>query len=118
MPLSFHDFAALLDLAGQRSRYDDFRFSSVQYLPASEEHAARLIWRMKYASLSIRHVRAVTGLSQAAFAARYGIPRRSVENWEAESRRPPDYLPRLLAYAVFSDVLAAGEVLEEGEDDG
>lgn len=36
-----------------------------------------------------RHARQVTGLSQAAFAERYGIPAASLRDWE-QGRRAPD----------------------------
>lgn len=49
---------------------------------------------------TIRELRAETGLSQRAFSCRFGIPRRSVENWESLVTAPPDYLIRLLAYAI------------------
>lgn len=45
----------------------------------------------------IAEIRRATGLSQAAFAARHGIPRRSIENWERYPGRCPDWLRRLLA---------------------
>lgn len=48
----------------------------------------------------IRAIRARTGLSQAAFAARYEIPKRTVEAWEMGQRTPPPYVIRLLSEAV------------------
>lgn len=41
------------------------------------------------AALIARRARAATGLSQTAFAARYGIPRGSLRDWE-QGRRTPD----------------------------
>ena len=52
------------------------------------------------AHLTIRDIRAHTGLSQAAFAVRYCIPRRTVENWEAGDRQCADYVRLLLAEAA------------------
>lgn len=48
----------------------------------------------------IRAIRARTGLSQAAFAARYEIPLRTYEDWEAGRRVPPIYLPIMLSVLV------------------
>lgn len=48
----------------------------------------------------IRAIRARTGLSQAAFAARYEIPKRTVEAWEMGQRTPPPYVIRLLSEVV------------------
>lgn len=40
--------------------------------------------------------RRATGLSQAKLAAWAGIPRRTIEEWEAGRRVPPDYVQRLV----------------------
>ena len=48
----------------------------------------------------IREIRAKTGLSQAQFAAAYGIPQRTIENWESGVRKPPEYVINLLRYRV------------------
>lgn len=53
------------------------------------------VWNM--AHISIKDIRARTGLSQAAFAQRFCIPRRTIEDWEAGRRTPPDYVRLLLA---------------------
>lgn len=52
---------------------------------------------------SIKEIRNYTGLSQANFAKKYGIPKRSIENWEAGSRNCPDYLTTLLDRVVKED---------------
>lgn len=51
-------------------------------------------------SEEIKALRSRTGLSQAAFAVRWSIPRRTLEDWEAGRRTPPPYLLPLLAHAV------------------
>lgn len=48
----------------------------------------------------IKRIRTATGLSQAAFAKAYGIPRRTIENWESGSNTAPEYVVKLLAYVV------------------
>ena len=56
--------------------------------------------------MTIREIRDLTGLTQAAFAQKYGIPVRTVENWEMKGgshREPPDYLVVLLERAVRED---------------
>lgn len=52
------------------------------------------------ANLAIKDIRAATGLSQAAFAKRFSIPRRTVENWESGTNTCPVYVRLLLAQAV------------------
>lgn len=64
-------------------------------VPAARVEELGHLWDA--AHLTIRDIRAHTGLSQAAFAARYCIPRRTVENWESGVRSCPDYLRLLLA---------------------
>ena len=65
-----------------------------------EERIAEIgdIWDV--AHLTICDIRQHTGLSQAKFAIRFCIPRRSVEDWESGTRHCPDYLRLLLAQAV------------------
>lgn len=53
--------------------------------------------------LTFHEVRVLSGLTQKAFSEKYSIPKRSVENWDAGSRNPPDYLVELLARAVKED---------------
>ena len=40
------------------------------------------------------------GLSQTALAKRFEIPLRTLEDWEAARRTPPEYIPRLIAYQL------------------
>jgi len=51
-------------------------------------------------NLTVKDIRAATGLSQRKFAEKYGIPRRTVENWEAGICRCPSYVLKLLEQAV------------------
>ena len=53
----------------------------------------------------IKELRAELGLSQRAFAQRYRIPLRSIENWEGGQRTPPDYVLDLLESKVKNDLL-------------
>lgn len=64
-------------------------------IPADRIDVLARIWDA--AHLTIRDIRAHTGLSQAAFATRYCIPIRTVEDWERGVRSCPDYLRLLLA---------------------
>lgn len=55
-------------------------------------------------------LRDITGLSRAAFARKYRIPLRTVENWEcfgtSSARKAPGYVVDLLAWAVINDIMA------------
>lgn len=60
------------------------------------------IWEL--AHMDIAQLRRRTGLSQRAFADRYNIPRRSVENWESLDKNrhePAGYLKMLIAYTLL-----------------
>ena len=53
--------------------------------------------------MTIKELRAITGLSQRAFGEKYHIPTRTVENWESGSRKPNDTVLYLLERAVRED---------------
>ena len=72
--------------------------------PAVDPEELADVWSI-HDSLTVRTVRDMTGLSQAAFAAAYGIPRRNVENWESTGvthHDISDYLLHLLATDVIT----------------
>lgn len=50
--------------------------------------------------LTIREIRAATGLSQVKFGQRFAISNRNIENWEAAVNVCPLYTRLLLAQAV------------------
>lgn len=52
---------------------------------------------------TIKEIREYSGLSQKKFAGKYGIPVRSIENWESGARKCPEYLTSLLGRAVAED---------------
>lgn len=64
-------------------------------IPAGRVEQLGELWDM--AHMSIREIREHTGLTQAAFSARHGIPKRTLENWEGGQRSCPDYVRLLLA---------------------
>lgn len=53
--------------------------------------------------MSVKQLRAITGLSQKAFGEKYHIPKRTVENWESGSRKPSETVLYLLEKAVKGD---------------
>lgn len=55
--------------------------------------------------MTIKEMREALGDSQRAFAMRYGIPYRSIQNWEAGIRMPPDYLLEMLEERVKRDLI-------------
>ena len=48
----------------------------------------------------IRRLREQTGMTRKDFSIHIGIPLRTIEDWEAGRRRPPEYIPRLIEYQL------------------
>ena len=48
----------------------------------------------------IKQLRKDTGMKQVEFAEYFGIPVRTIQEWEHDRRTPPDYLIRLLEYRL------------------
>lgn len=54
--------------------------------------------------MTIKEIRALTGLSRAEFGRVYHIPERTLDDWEKERRTPPRYVLELLERAVKDDI--------------
>lgn len=48
----------------------------------------------------IRELRDSVGLTRKEFSEHVGIPVRTLEDWEAGRRTPPEYIPRLIEYQL------------------
>lgn len=48
----------------------------------------------------IRELREKTGMTRKDFSIHIGIPLRTIEDWEAGRRTPPEYIPRLISYQL------------------
>ena len=48
----------------------------------------------------IKELRESAGMSRKDFSEHTGIPVRTLEDWEAARRTPPEYIPRLIAYQL------------------
>lgn len=106
MQLNHHNFYILFTAATKeqdRGRYiAEWSTSSIFYpvengpgINADDlADALGNIWDV--AHLTVRDIRQHLGLTQAAFAERFCIPRRTVEGWEARRTTPP-YVVLLLA---------------------
>ena len=57
----------------------------------------------------IRELRESTGMSRKDFSEHTGIPVRTLEDWEAGRRTPPEYIPRLIAYQLKYEELVNGK---------
>ncbi len=54
--------------------------------------------------MTIKEIRALTGLSQVKFCEKYHIPLNTFTRWEQGKREPPDYLVELLEFKVRKDM--------------
>lgn len=57
------------------------------------------------AHMTIKDLREASGMTQKAFSEYFGIPKRSIENWEGEKRECPTYLMDLMAYKLKKEGL-------------
>ena len=57
---------------------------------------------------SIKELRESTGMSRKDFSEHTGIPVRTLEDWEAGRRTPPEYIPRLIEYQLKYEELMKG----------
>lgn len=55
------------------------------------------------ANADLKNVREKYGYSRAEFSRLFNIPLRSLENWDAGSRKMPEYVKALICYALFED---------------
>lgn len=55
--------------------------------------------------MTIKELRSLTGLTQGQFAQKYGIPKRTIEDWEYSKRTPPSYVLALLERVVKEDFI-------------
>ena len=58
---------------------------------------------------TIKELRESTGMSRKEFSEHTGIPVRTMEDWEAGRRTPPEYIPRLIAYQLKYEKLVEGK---------
>lgn len=52
-------------------------------------------------SEKIKELRKKTGLSQSKFSAKFGIPVRTLQQWEQGISAPPNYLVRMMEYIML-----------------
>jgi len=50
--------------------------------------------------MSIKELRKLSGMTQKAFGEYFGIPKRTIEDWETERRNCSEYLLKLMYYKM------------------
>lgn len=63
----------------------------------------------------IKELREQTGMNRREFSEYTKIPIRTLEDWEAGKRTPPEYVPRLLNYQLMYDKLIKDSEVKEDE---
>ncbi len=58
-------------------------------------------------------IRVETGMNRKEFAEYFGIPYRTIQDWELGNRHMPEYLLRLIAYKVKMEQLTKGDKINE-----
>lgn len=58
-------------------------------------------------SAMIRELRESTGMNRREFSEHTKIPIRTLEDWEAGRRTPPEYIPRLIAFQLKYEKLVS-----------
>ena len=64
-------------------------------------------------SVQVTRLRKSTGMNRKEFCAYFGIPYRTVTEWERGTRKMPDYVLRLLAYRIAMETLETGKSEKE-----
>lgn len=54
-------------------------------------------------SKTIKELRQSAEMTQQAFADYFGIPKRTIENWEGSQRKCPEYLLDLIEYKLKAE---------------
>ena len=68
-------------------------------------------------ALKIKELRENIGMNRRQFSEHTGIPIRTLEDWEAGRRTPPEYVPRLLVYMLkYEELVGIRE--DKGDKDG
>ena len=65
---------------------------------------------------TIKELRESIGMSRKEFSEHTGIPVRTLEDWEAARRTPPEYIPRLIAYQLKYEELMKEKEGKNGKD--
>lgn len=59
--------------------------------------------------MTIKELRQLSGMSQQKFGDYFGIPVRTIQNWEAGINQCADYLVRLMEYKLKNEGIIKGE---------
>lgn len=60
--------------------------------------------------MTIKELREAAGMTQKTFSEYFKIPKRTIEDWDAEKRKCPSYLLELMEYKLRTE-----KVIKDGE---
>lgn len=63
--------------------------------------------------MTFKELRALSGMSQRKFAKYFGIPRRTIENWDSEINTCPTYTLDLMKYKLEQEGIIQKEETEK-----
>lgn len=64
----------------------------------------------------IKELRKSAGMTRKEFSEHTGIPVRTLEDWEAARRTPPEYIPRLIDYQLKYEKLMQEKEVKNVEE--
>lgn len=60
--------------------------------------------------MAFKELRRQSGMTQKAFSEYFNIPKRTIEDWDAEKRKCPDYVLELMEYKLKNEgIIKAAE---------
>lgn len=71
-------------------------------------NAMRLEGDLMSRGKEVKELREKMGMNRREFSDYYGIPYRTVQDWEAEKRELPEYLLRLMKYRAEVEYMLKG----------
>ena len=74
-------------------------------------NAMRLEGDLMSRGKEVKELREKMGMNRREFSDYYGIPYRTVQDWEAEKRELPEYLLRLMEYRAEVEYMIKGNEL-------
>lgn len=108
--MTYFQYLAYKDEAKQYSDISDFRTDigygpDVPYDGDGWQRVTEVIFAAAH-----EDIKAIVGeMSARAFAMKYALPERSVQNWVSGERSAPGYVVALIGYAVIGDIEQSNE---------
>ena len=105
--ISFSDFRRLWLDAQDISDHDQYVAETGGSIDCEDvDRAVRLLKLIhRFARAGADRLRAESGLTQAEFARRYGVPMSTVNKWDMRINRPLPWAHVMIAFSIVSDLI-------------